>query len=86
MPQGLWAWSLWVSTGLCLEVYGVWGNHRHNDTFSEWTGFITRANTTLGYGVLIAVMVGLLAWYPGHVRTLAERNALAEARSGNRVR
>jgi len=76
----LWAWSTWVMTGLCLEVYGVWLRPAPLDTFSEWTGVVTHAGTPVGYGVLTAIMFGLLAWYPNHVRALAKRNTLPEPR------
>jgi len=76
----LWAWSTWVMTGLCLEVYGVWLRPGPNDTFSEWTGVVTHAATPAGSAVLEAIMLGLLAWYPTHVRALAKRNTLPEPR------
>jgi len=76
----LWAWSVWVMTGLCLEIYGVWGRPQPFDTFSEWTGVITHAGSPVGFVVLEAIMVGLLAWYPNHVRALAKRNQLPPSR------
>jgi len=74
MPNGLWPWSIWVSVGLCLEIWGVWGNPRPMDTFSEWTLYVTRATTPVGFSVLTAIMVFLLAWFPGHVERLGRKH------------
>ena len=74
MPDGLWAWSVWVTTGVCLEIWGVWGNPGRWDTFSEWTAYTTRTDTPAGYVTLTGIMLALLAWYPAHVRALARKN------------
>ena len=73
----LWAWFLWLSAGLALEVYGVWFRPQPWDTLSESTLVLLRVDTKPGFWILTALMAFLMAWYPRHVQDLGRDGRLA---------
>jgi len=65
-------WALWLAVGVCYECWAVWGRHAGGDTLSEFTGRVFAAGTMWGWWALMLLMGALAAWYPQHVRKLAQ--------------
>ena len=73
MTVYLWLWLGWLLVGAGYEVWGVWFRPEGRDTLSELTMVLTRADSKVGWFVLMLLMGFLAAWFPGHVRNLALR-------------
>ena len=71
----LWLWGAWLLVGTAFEVWGVWFHMQGDDTLSEFTVWAFRASTTIGWFALMLLMGFLAAWFPGHVRHLAQMKA-----------
>ena len=69
----LWLWLAWLLVGAGYEIWGVWGRRAGDDTLSELTLVLTRADTKVGWFALMLLMGFLAAWFPGHVRNMRRR-------------
>ena len=73
MPNWFWFWAGWLLAGLAYEVWAIWFHPAPQDTLSEFTIYVFRTNTTAGWGIFLAFMAGLAAWYPAHLRRLGAK-------------
>jgi hypothetical protein len=76
----LWLWVLWLLVGTTFEVWAVWFRHGGDDTLSETTVWIFHAQTVVGWFALMILMGFLAAWFPSHVRHLAQMKQASEAK------
>lgn len=70
MRSFLWFWPIWLAVGLAYEVWAVWGRKQGGDTLSEFTLYVFKANSNVGWVALMLLMGFLAAWFPNHVRHL----------------
>ena len=72
MSRYLWFWVVWLIVGAAYEVWAVWVRPAGDDTLSEFTAYLFKAGTMAGWYALMILMGFLAAWYPAHVRRLAQ--------------
>ena len=72
MKPYLMFWVVWLLVGATYEVWAVWFRPAGDDTLSELTMYLFKAGTMWGWYALMILMGFLAAWFPGHVRHLAQ--------------
>jgi hypothetical protein len=70
MPHWFYFWAGWLLVGLTYEVWAVWFHPSPLDTLSEFTVYCFHTRTRLGWGLFLAFIAGLAAWYPAHIRNI----------------
>lgn len=73
MSRYLLFWAVWLMAGAGYEIWAVWFHPADDDTLSEFTAYVFKAGTVAGWIALVFLMGFLAAWYPAHVRRLAQR-------------